>query len=616
MDCSGPVLGINVSHDRSAVLSRDGVVLCGIAEERLDRRKHSVAVADDGSYLKTLPQQAIDYVLSSQKIKITDCSAIMVCGSVVYHPEKPLRNLTVDDVLAQLPGDVDGKRVHVIEHHLAHAVGAYMASTFDEAAILVADGAGNLLPETRGSKRLIPTVEHTTFYHAQGAAIREVGKIASEPRAMNSLGAMYQLVTLFCGFGLFQEGKTMGLAPYGTDALAAEFDGYIDFPAPLRYRIDPLLQTFDVRGRQIPAAFVRRFGQPRHYSEPLRQIDKDLAFAVQHALEQTLIHLAKDLRETTGSANLVLAGGVALNSVANQKIAEQAGFEKVFIVPCAADDGTALGAALWPWLVDGRKKSWSMQHAYLGRTYNEDEYEEALQEQKNVIQWNRPDDLTDQVAQHLADGAIVGRHQGRAEIGPRALGNRSILCDPRQAENKNRLNEKVKYRESFRPFAPAVTAENAETFFELQAPSPFMLRVAKGKKPDTIPAATHVDGTGRVQTVTREANEAFYDLLTTFDRLTGVPVLLNTSFNLAGDPIVETPADAIDCFLKSEIDFLVLGPFLVEKKNPELCHELARKHRELADARLRIAAQEAELEAIRGSRGWRLLNWLNRLRRF
>lgn len=612
MDLDGPVLGINVSHDRSAVLAAGGRVLCGIAEERLDRRKHSVAVAEDGSYLCTLPQRAIDYVLQEAGIALSDCAAIVAVGSVVYHPQRPLRNLTVQDVLAQLPAGIDPTRVEILGHHSAHAVGAFAASPFEEAVVLVADGAGNVVPAA--GRRRIPAVEHVSFYHAQGNDLRLLSRVDSAPRSLNSLGAMYQLVTEFIGFGSFQEGKTMGLAPYGAPTLLEQWREAVTFPAALDYRIDPAFQTFDLRGRLIPPAFRKKFGAPRHHSEPLRQRDKDLAFAVQHTLEETLVRLAADLRKRTGCPRAVLAGGVALNSVANQKIVERAGFEEVFIVPCAADDGTALGAALWPHFRAGCEKTWSMRHAFLGRTYPEEMMLRALSEQTEALVWDRPADLCATVARRLAQGVIVGWFQGGAEIGPRALGHRSILCDPRRAEMKDMLNQRVKYREDFRPFAPAVPVERAEDYFELSGESPFMLCVARVRRPQEIPAVTHIDGTGRVQTVAPDADGLFHGLLTTFGRETGTPVLLNTSFNLAGEPIVETPAEAVDCFLRSEMDALALGPFLVEKRQPELSRRLARQVRELMEARRLADAREAELEKIRQSRGWRALTFINRLR--
>jgi len=614
MNGSGLVLGINVSHDRSAVLVRDGRVLCGIAEERLDRKKHSVAVTPDGSYLCTLPHKAIDYVLDQAGAVLLDCAAIVAVGSVVYHPQQPLRNLTVADVAAQLPDVLDPQKIFVLNHHFAHALGAYAASPFTEAAILVVDGAGNVI-ENRPGRRVIPKVEHTTFYQAKGRELRELHKVCSNKRAMNSLGAMYQLATLFAGFGDFQEGKTMGLAPYGSPLLSEQWCAAVRHPAPLAYEIDPTYQTFDIRGRKVPADFIKLFGQPRHHSEELRPVDMDMAFAVQQTLEETLVTLASDLQKATGCTNLVLAGGVALNSVANQQIVERAGFDNVFIVPCAADDGTALGAALWPWYEAGNEKVWSMAHPYLGRTYTREEYAAALAGHDAVLKWfDYADKVPGEIAKRLAAGAVVGWHQGGAEIGPRALGNRSIFCDPRRAANKDLLNEKVKYREAFRPFAPVALLEKAAGYFSLTGASPFMLRVVSVRKPDLVPAVTHVDGTARLQTVTAESNGLLYELLAAFERETGVPVLLNTSFNLAGDPIVETPADAIDCFLKSEMDSLALGPFVVEKRNPELARQLARKHRELMAAQKKVAAQEAELEAIRQSRGWRLLNALSRLR--
>ena len=609
------ILGINTSHDRAACLVCDGEVLCQISEERLDRNKHSIQPDAEGNYLCTLPQLSIKYCLEVGGIQINDVAKIIVSSSVVYHPQNPLRNMTLEDVLPQFTDLEDKTKVEILNHHLAHAAGAFFASPFAEAAVMVVDGGGNIVGEKPPGPFKMPPVEHATLYHAKDNRLSELLKICSRPKSLNSLGALYNLITQFVGFGQFNEGKTMGLAPFGADRFYSEFKKAVRVLDSGGYEIHPDFQPFDWRGRFFKSGFLKRFGQPNQPGKELRASDRDLAFAVQKVLEETLVEMAGRLQKKTGAKNLCIAGGVGLNSVANKKILDRTDFEEIFIIPAAADDGCAIGGALWGWHQEpDRPRKYVMKHAYLGRAYDEDEISEALTEFKKSVTWRRSENIAAETAKLMADGQIVGWHQEGSEAGPRALGHRSIICDPRRQEMVDILNSKVKHREGFRPFAPVVPLEQVKKYFDLDCASPFMLLIAGVKQPDVVPAITHVDQTGRVQTVTKEDNGLFYDLVIEFEKLTGVAVILNTSFNIAGDPIVETPQDSLECFVSTRIDYLVIGDYLIEKINPEIAHTIADLRKQTRRQQQQIQVMDAELESIRQSRGWQLLARLNRIR--
>jgi carbamoyltransferase len=606
-------LGVNISHDRSAVLTRDGQVLFGIAEERLDRNKHSIVEATDGSFLNTIPRRAIEYCLMAAGVSWDELDDVVVVGSVIYHPNRQLRNPTIEEVAGQLP-EVPTERITLLNHHLAHAAAAYFASPFDSAAILVADGAGNIAHQRRKRLFSLPDVEHTTIYSAAETKVVERAKICAEAKAMNSLGALYHLVTLHAGFGQFEEGKTMGLAASGNDSLLPLFRQAVHIDG-LGYSISPEFQPFDLKGRLFHRAFAAHFGPPRQKDEPIRDQDREMAYAVQAVLEERMIELGRTIRETTGQTRLCYSGGVALNAVVNGRLSREAGFDDLFIVPCSGDDGTALGAALWAWRVKrGGEKTWSMNHPFLGRTYSDREIERALSGFEGMVQARRVSDPAFEAARMIADGAALGWFQGGSEIGPRALGHRSILADPRRADMKDRINEKIKRRESFRPFAPSVLEGRAVEYFDVQRPAPFMLETARVTRPEAIPAVTHDDQMARLQTVNDgPENRLFYDLIRAFDSLTGVPVVLNTSFNQAGEPIVESPEDAVSCLTTSRLDALVIGDYLVTKTHPEMCDRIADLTCAVEDQQRRIQTYETEMESIRGSRGWKLLAWFNRI---
>lgn len=556
------VLGLSCFyHDAAACLMRDGRVSAAAQEERFTRRKND---AD-------FPIQAIDYCLREGGITARDLDAI-----VFY--EKPYLKLSralaghlrgfprtyasfrrsmprwLHDRLT-LPLDLRSGlgfegRTYFIKHHLAHAASAFLPSGFEEAAILTADSVGEWATATRG----------------RGAG----GKVRVEAEILfpDSLGLLYSAVTAFLGFELNEgEGTVMGLSAHGRPSFLRRLREIVSVRADGSFALDQ--SYFDFYGGEAMHSprFVEAFGPARVPGAPLTDRDRDLAASLQALIEDILVRLARDLRARTKSDSLCLAGGVFLNCAANQKILENAGFKRLFVQPAAGDAGGALGAAafvshsLW-----GLPRPPAMD-PYLGPAFTAASARRALAAAGLSGRELPEDELCRAAAAAIARGGVVGWVQGRMELGPRALGNRSILGDPRGARTKDLINARVKGREEFRPFAPAVLAERAAEFFHLDAPSPFMLlapRVREEKKA-LIPAATHVDGTARVQTVARELNPRFHRLLKAFDEAAGVPVLVNTSFNRRGEPIVCSPEDAVACFKETGLDALVLGDLFVER---------------------------------------------------
>ena len=563
------VLGANLSHDSSAALLCNGDLVCAIAEERLSRRKHCHGGIDpDGAIHSLLPLLAINYCLDSVGIAVEAVDLIVVSSSVVVLKDFRTRNLTKQEILRQLPDSVAAERVVVVGHHAGHAASAFYPSGFADAAVIVADGGGSLVQKAEAWYE-----ERTSIYWGRDGELDIVeqffdkepsnGFLANE--APCSLGDYYQSATEFIGFSPGEEGKTMGLAPYGSDKY------YLDFTRALKYKggnfsIDPEFQ-FNKR-LDVANGYGGVFGRPHAAGAPQNELERDIAAAAQYALEEVLVGVADSAYDKTRTKNLCLAGGIALNSVANKVILDRTPFERIFIQPASGDDGCALGNALVGWRqIMGGRSNFVMTNAYTGRTYSEREVAAALGEYSAWVQVvQQGEGVLDEICHLLTRQKIIGWFQGGSEFGPRALGHRSILCDPRQPQMKNILNKRVKHREAFRPFAPSVLAEFVDEYFDVDVPSPYMLLVAKVKRPDAVPAITHVDLTGRVQTVTREANGVYYELIERFYALTGVPVLLNTSYNDNEEPIVETPSDAIRCFLKTNIDYLVIGDRLLAKK--------------------------------------------------
>jgi carbamoyltransferase len=568
------ILGINAyDHDVSACLLRDGDIAYAIAKERITREKH-----DTGFY-----QEVIDYCLSAEGITLDDVDLI-VRNCYVLPVEDMDARLAYEDV----PEFLDGKermqvaksplyltksdKVVTLSHHLAHAYSAFAACPFEEGVVMVVDGVGNYGADVKEPNQLTTGVnplarESESFYKFHGSKLETLKKVWLEPVRgfmsdefffMPGLGAMYSRVSAYI-FGDWNKcGEVMGLAPYGRPE-----------------RIKPLLRLKD--GELDVPEWTAEFNKPwfPDMHEDWEQSPslghwQDLAWRVQDDTEKVLIERAIWLRKTTGAKNLCIAGGVGLNCVANGRIVREAGFDNVWIQPASGDDGIAIGCAYYGHLeLQKKPRSFVMSHAYLGRGYGEKEVDEAFTKGLARLETvaRRSEDICAEAAKLLSEGRVLGWFQGRSEFGPRALGNRSILADPRAADMKDTLNKRVKHRQAFRPFAPVVLAERAAEIFEGDEESPFML-LAKRVRPDwmgTIPAIVHVDGTARVQTVRRETNERLYRLLKEFDSLTGVPVLLNTSFNVKGEPIVETPRDAVECFLSTGIDDLALHDTLIAK---------------------------------------------------
>ena len=477
--------------------------------------------------------------------------------------------------------DIAPAKILFSEHHLSHAASAFYCSPFDEAAVLTVDGVGEWTTASLGVGR--------------GTEL----KILQEIRFPHSLGLLYSAFTAFLGFEVNEgEYKVMGMAPFGTPRYADRVRKMVRLSSDGSFELD--LDYFEfIRSpeRSFSEKFVELFGAPRPPETPFftrssgypsyfgakpgdfdaalarNEYYADVAASIQLVTEEALLGLATEAHRRTGLRHLCLAGGVALNSVANTRILRESPFEALYIHPAAGDSGAAVGAALYAYhQLLGKPRSFVMEHAYWGEAHDTGRVERFLRGEGIAYERHDDDRLLDRVVERLADGQVIGWQQDRFEWGPRALGHRSILADPRRADMKDTVNVKIKFREPFRPFAPSVLAERTEEFFDLpdaarQVPARFMLYVVdvRPDKRDVIPAVTHVDGTGRLQTVHRATAPRYYGLIERFGRATGVPVLLNTSFNLRGEPIVNTPAEAFSTFARSGMDALVLGDCIVDK---------------------------------------------------
>jgi carbamoyltransferase len=595
-------------HDSAAALVEDGRVAAAAQEERFTRRKF-----DDG-----FPRQAIRWCLDAASARLSDLDYVVFYDKpflkferlietyVAYAPqgfrsylksmpvwlgEKLFQRQVLADELRRIDPDFDEAKLLFTEHHQSHAASAFYPSPFDQAVILTMDGVGEWCTTTAalGRGRAIDIVKEIHFPH--------------------SLGLLYSAFTYYLGFRVNSgEYKLMGLAPYGEPRLRTLIrDHLIDLKPDGSFRLDLSYFNYCTGLTMTNGKFERLFGLPvRAEDAPLTQQHMDIAASAQAVLEDAVLAMTRGLAAEHGGGNLCLAGGVALNCVANGKILRDGKFANIWIQPAAGDAGGALGAALAAYhaFASGERIAKSdngaaggddMQGAYLGPAYGEDDIRRRLMAEGAVF--DAVDDeaaLIETTAQALADGRAVGWFQGRMEFGPRALGNRSILADPRSPEVQRTLNLKVKYRESFRPFAPAVLAEDAANWFDLDRPSPYMLLVAEVARSrrcqlgaeeatrrgldklkvvrSTVPAVTHVDYSARVQTVHRETNPRFHALLGAFKRRTGCPVLVNTSFNVRGEPIANTPEDAFRCLMGTEIEVLVIGNCVLrkERQNPNL----------------------------------------------
>ena len=573
-------LGLNAAyHDPAACLVKDGQVIAAVEEERFTHVKHGKRAVPFSTY--ELPFNAINYCLSEAGIILTDVDHIaysydpyLLLGGyrqdeVITLPLEPSAHPTPDEWEAawdplflssivnaprhlvggpphHLQARFNGARLqgdfqwHYVEHHLAHAASAFLASPFHEAAVMTLDGRGERAT--------------TTYNLGEGNYLRRLGQVDMP----HSLGMLYERVTEYLGFlPSSDEGKVMALASYGEPRFVEAFRDMVSLEDSGCYTIAPL-------------RLEERFGPARRKGDPLKPHHFDIAYSLQAVLEETALELAHWLHQSSGSDYLCLAGGVALNCVLNARLRDRGPFEDVWVQPAAGDSGTALGAALW---IDAHERAtderrFTMDHAFYGPGFDDNEIREFLDWSK--LSYRQVE--VEEVAELLAEDKVVGWFQGRMEFGPRALGARSFVASPMRADMLEHLND-IKGREGFRPVAPVVLEEEAGNWFAGPrgangvGVSPYMLFVydVLEDKADLIPAVRHVDGTARVQTINRSQHPQYYDLLKAFQARTGVPVLVNTSFNTRGEPIVCSPRDAVECFWTSPIDALAIGSFLLEK---------------------------------------------------
>ncbi|WP_405135481.1 carbamoyltransferase [Nocardia sp. NBC_01388] len=564
------VLGINLGHDRSACIAVDGRPVVAIAEERLSRRKHDIPLNDRQERYNTFPQRAVSYCLQARGLQYSDIDLVVASTTYVLDSVTgQRRTLTAADVQRGCP-PLSDHPIHIAPHHLSHAASAAPCSGFPSAAVIVVDGGGSITGFVDG---VAAEFERTTLLHYRdGDLTHLVRSVGGPPAYGNSLGDFYQAITMYLGFRAGEEGKMMGLAGYrdmdppaDTWRPLKEFVDAIDVRADGTHSVSGIFQ-FTADGAFHPD-LISAFGEPRPHPTPDEALDRHIAASAQWALEEAIVQLARIVHRLTGEQRLCLAGGVALNCVANARILRETPFLDLFVQPAAGDDGTALGnALLGAHRLDGDRQPWRFDSPYLGQSYQPAEIEQALSEVHGKVHARIADDLAREVAADIAEGKIVALFRHGAEFGPRALGHRSILCDPRQAGMKDAVNRRVKHREAFRPFAPMVRQQDYSEFFDLRVPSPYMLLAADVLRPDLVPAITHVDGSARVQTVNAAQEPFLHTVIGHFASLTGVPVLLNTSFN-DQEPIVETPQDALRCFLGTGIDVLYLEQHRITKDN-------------------------------------------------
>jgi carbamoyltransferase len=577
------ILGLNAYHaDASAAIIRDGQLVAAAEEERFNRVKHCAG----------FPYQAVRYCLNEAGIEPEELTHIAVARDtranldkkVLYAlkiPQMAMRRLApqgkfaaikeevakaLDVDLQQLPAELSR-----VEHHKAHLASSFFVSGFDEAALLSVDGLGDFASTMWGVGR--------------GNAMSIGGSIAFP----HSLGFFYTAITQYLGFWNYgDEYKVMGLASYGEPEFTDEFarvvrldgrNGKPHFNLGLDYFIHHKVgsritweEGVPIIGQLYSDYLERRLGSAREAGSAVEKRHENIASSLQRRLEDSVISLLNQLHKMYGLKKLCLAGGVAFNCVANGMIFDQTPFEEVYIPPAAGDAGLAIGAAYYVHHQElNQPRSFVMDHAYWGPQFTRGQIAQALENRRAAngslrIAELSDDELVRETAGRIAEGKVVGWHQGRLEFGPRALGNRSILVDPRRAEMKDVLNSRIKHREPFRPFAPSILEERVGDYFEHSHPSPFMLMtyLVKPEKRNEIPAPTHVDGTGRLQTVNRQQNLRYWQLIKEFETLTGVPVLLNTSFN-ENEPVVCRPEEAVECFLRTKMDVLAIGNYLVEK---------------------------------------------------
>ncbi len=595
------ILGISAFyHDSAACILKDGKIIAAAQEERFTRKKH------DPNY----PHNAIEFVLKYANLKLSEVDKIVFFekpflkferlletyvafaprGFISFAKAMPLwikeklfqKNLLFNKLKEHDENYKSDQNIYFSDHHLSHAASAFFPSPYNEAVVLTADGVGEWATTT---------VAVGKDNHLE---------IKKEIHFPHSLGLLYSAFTYYIGFKVNSgEYKLMGLAPYGSPIYEDKIKKMLDLKKDGTFRLDQQYFNYATGLTMTNEKFYNLFGQkPRDPQiEKITQFHMDVAASIQKVTEEIMLNLARSIRKEFGIKNLCLAGGVALNCVANGKILQEKIFDNIWIQPAAGDAGGSLGAALALWYIDQKNKRTvnpndEMNGSYLGTEFSQDEIEKELNSLGANFETLKYDELIDKTAHIISNEKAVGWFQGRMEFGPRALGSRSILGDPRSDKMQKNLNLKVKYRESFRPFAPSVLREDLSDWFNINVDSPYMLLVGNvnsdkkiemteqqkklfgidklNVKRSKIPAVTHVDYTARVQTVSKDTNKKYYDLISKFKEKTGCPVVVNTSFNVRGEPIVNTPADAFNCFMGTDLDFLVIGNCILEKNKQDI----------------------------------------------
>ncbi|THD66763.1 carbamoyltransferase [Robertkochia marina] len=562
------ILGLNYYfHDSTACIVVDGKLVAAIEEERLNRDKHT----------RVFPMKSIDRCLKIAGLDYEDIDHIAVSIKPTHNLGKKI-GYCVSNLKTFKPfvnhefvhaynkqksfwnwfhyhwdKKSDGPEVHFIPHHYSHAPGSFYVSPYKEAALLGIDGSG----------------EWATTWLGYGKD--NTVKCLGESFFPHSLGSFYEAVTQYCGFRTsYDEGKTMGLAPMGDpEVYREEVEKMVKVEKNGQLKFDLSWFNFqNMHWQRLSDKFYKKFGPARKPGEAFEDRHKNMAAAFQRVLEDRVLEICNYLYEQTKAEYLVISGGVSLNSVMNGRIVRESKFKDVYVMPAAGDNGTAIGAAYY--LYNGifeKQRNYVHLNPYVGTSYTNSEIERVLKGAK--LNYQTHEDICEVAASLLEQGKIIGWFQGTMEIGPRALGSRSILANPAYPQMKDKINAEVKFREAYRPFAPSAIVEAKDEFFDLEVEAPFMLKVCQVRhdKQEIIPAVTHVDGSARLQTVRRELHPRYYDLIKKLGDKTGVPVVLNTSFNIQGEPVVESPQDAIRCFFSTGLDALVIGNYLLFKGN-------------------------------------------------